>query len=104
MHAYSAIPDIDSDRQANLSTVATVLGGRTTIVVCLAFYSVAAFLAMCYFGLLAIGLGLVYVILMLHSLRLENSAEITKMYRLFPAVNTVVGFILFVALFLQNRF
>jgi len=28
MHAYSAIPDINADKQANLQTTATILGKK----------------------------------------------------------------------------
>ena len=29
MHAYSAVPDIEADREANISTVAIFLGARS---------------------------------------------------------------------------
>jgi 4-hydroxybenzoate polyprenyltransferase len=104
MHAYSAAPDIESDRLAGLSTIATVLGDKATIVFCLVLYSVASVLAAHYFGLLAIAVGSVYILLMAISLQQNKSDELTTIYRLFPAINAAVGFILFVALFLQKRF
>ena len=45
MHAYSAVPDIDADRRARLSTVATALGRSRTLVFCGLAYLVAALLA-----------------------------------------------------------
>ena len=39
MHAYSAVPDISADKDAQVPTVATFLGLRGTIWFCLAFYT-----------------------------------------------------------------
>lgn len=45
MHAFSAVPDIQADSDAKVDTIATWLGGRTTIWVCFALYTIAAVLS-----------------------------------------------------------
>ncbi len=50
MHAYSAIPDMASDRLAGVETVATFLGRNGTHLFCSACYLAAALLAFPYVG------------------------------------------------------
>jgi 4-hydroxybenzoate polyprenyltransferase len=38
MHAYSAVPDISADREADLQTVATLYGKNGTLLFCIICY------------------------------------------------------------------
>lgn len=100
MHAYSAIPDISADSDNGLHTIATWLGARGTIFFCATCYGLAALVALPSLKLIALALGLVYLGLMLLSLRAalqSDQAEraIFSIYRTFPLVNSLAGFVLF---------
>src|SRR5690606_26943780 len=56
MHAYSAIPDIEADREAGVNTVATLLGKSGTLLYCLAAWVAAAALSYQYLGYLSVAL------------------------------------------------
>jgi lycopene elongase/hydratase (dihydrobisanhydrobacterioruberin-forming) len=103
MHAYSAVPDIDADRAARLSTVATLLGREKTLVGCGLAYATAALLVYPALGVLAVLGGLVYVGMIILSLRSRQPDELFALYRRFPLLNTVVGAAVFVAVGLQHE-
>lgn len=95
MHAYSAIPDIEADREAKLSTIATVLGTTGTHLFCLAAYIGSAVLAYQYLGKISVVIGLIYVGMMLVSLLGRDKDSVFQIYRRFPLVNAGVGFAIF---------
>lgn len=95
MHAYSAIPDIEADREANVATVATFLNKGGTLVFCLAMYLGSAILAYPYLGILAVIIGCVYAGLIVLSFASRTTAGIFGIYRQFPFVNAAIGFFLF---------
>jgi 4-hydroxybenzoate polyprenyltransferase len=97
MHAYSAVPDIAADSTAGLKTIATLLGVRGTIALCVLLYLAATAVAFVYIGALALPLGAVYVVLM----ALSYSGNVWKYYTYFPYVNTIAGMVLFFALLLR---
>ena len=91
MHAFSAIPDIEADRDARLNTVATKLGATGTHIFCVICYATASVLVFYFAPLLAV-LGLVYVAIMLVSVL---SGKVFEVYRCFPIVNMLTGFLVF---------
>lgn len=93
MHAYSAIPDIEADRSAGLSTVATLLGKTGTFIFCLVMYTISTYFAYHYLGVTAIFLGAVYAFMIVVSMLLSNRTF--SIYKLFPVVNSFCGFLLF---------
>lgn len=95
MHAFSAIPDIAADREADLSTIATTLGPTGTQIFCIAAYVVSAVLAFPYLGTFSIIAGGVFVSMMLASLFSAGRIDVFRIYRLFPTVNAAVGFAIF---------
>jgi 4-hydroxybenzoate polyprenyltransferase len=103
MHAYSAIPDIVADRSNGLYTVATFLGARGTIVFCAVCYALAALVSSVPLGAVALGLGAIYLVLMVLSWRAQTGEAIFGIYRWFPLVNTVAGFLLFWSVMLQHH-
>lgn len=95
MHAFSAIPDIDADREAKLNTVATLLGRSGTLLFCLIMYLSSGVLVFQYLGYLALPLAAVYVLIIALSYISTEENKVFAIYRYFPPVNATVGFILF---------
>jgi len=88
MHTFSAIPDIEPDRETGIRTTATVLGERRTYVYCGVCWLAGA----AAFGVLDIRLGalmLVYPALIVAIV--TASVAVDRAYWWFPAINTVVG-------------
>lgn len=104
MHAYSAIPDISVDRAANTPTVATLLGFNGTLVFCFVCYALCALLAFPFLGIVAGVLGAVYLGLMLFSFKAKTEAGLMRVYKWFPLINTLCGFVLFWAIALSKFF
>ena len=102
MHAYSAVPDIEPDKQANLKTIATRLGGNATIIFCLLCYVISAAIVYQYLGILSVILGVIYALMMIWSLKLNKTGEVFKIYKIFPLVNAVAGFLIFWKVFLTQ--
>lgn len=95
MHAFSAVPDIHADTQAGLSTIATTLGKRGTIAFCASLYLAASALLVPTFGWSILLLGTLYLGLMIAAWRTTNTEALFRVYRVFPRMNTLVGFLLF---------
>ncbi len=95
MHAYSAIPDIQADTEAGVETVATLLRKEGTLFFCSACYLLSAIFAFRSLGLFACILGLVYLGLMAASLFTNQTGGVYRIYRYFPVVNSVSGFLIF---------
>ncbi len=104
MHAYSAIPDIDADRQAGLSTIATLLGKTGTLTFCFAMYVSAVVCAYQYLGMIAIAVGLIYIGVIMISYFQKDPDTVFKIYRLFPLLNAGVGLALFWCVLISNLF
>lgn len=95
MHAYSAIPDIEADRNAGISTISTVLGSKGTHLFCLAAYIASAMLSYEFLGYFSIAAAALYSLIMIVSLRSKGREGVFRIYRIFPVVNALVGFLLF---------
>src|SRR5215218_1435469 len=95
MHAYSAVPDIEADRKANVPTVATFLGARFTLLFCLALYIGSAALAFGYLGSVSVMIGLIYVGMIIASLIQTDREKLFAIYRRFPILNAGIGFAIF---------
>jgi len=100
MHAYSAVPDIAADKASSTSTVATLMGRKLTLWLCGVAYIVAAGLSYGLIGWPAILGGIVYLGLIILSLRTRTNKQLFKLYTWFPVVNTVLGAGLFFAVLL----
>ncbi|ELY86975.1 prenyltransferase [Natrinema altunense] len=91
MHTFSAIPDIEPDRQTGTRTTATVLGERRTYAYCGACWLASAVA----FGALDGRLGaLMLVYPGLVAAIATASVAVDRAYWWFPAINTVVGALL----------
>ena len=91
MHTFSAVPDVDADRAAGVSTTATWLGEGRALWYCGLLWAAAAL----GFGLVDWRLGAalgVYPLLLAAVVRAE--VPIDRAYWWYPAVNAVVGGVL----------
>ncbi|WP_336025234.1 prenyltransferase [Halobellus salinisoli] len=91
MHTFSAIPDIEPDREAGIRTTATYLGERRTLAYCLVCWLAAALA----FALVDIRLGVLlvaYPALVFAIYRADVDVE--RAYWWYPLVNTAVGALL----------
>lgn len=95
MHAFSAIPDISSDKKAKLSTVATVLNKQKTIVYCGLLYLLSGLLTFGHLGIVSVLLAMVYVGIMVGSYISKDKKTIFTIYKLFPYVNMIAGGVIF---------
>ncbi len=88
MHTFSAIPDIEPDREAGIETTATFLGESNTYYYCVMCWLSAAFVFTythwVFGGLLLVYPGLVFGILAV-------GVDIDEAYWWYPAINTLVG-------------
>ena len=101
MHAFSAVPDIESDKKAKINTVATTLGKNNTIIFCAMLYILAAALTYEYLGYFALIGGFVYAIMMIRAYMAKTKEDVFAIYKLFPHVNMFVGAYLFFAVILS---
>ena len=95
MHAYSAIPDIEADKEAGVSTIATLLGSTVTLLFCLAAYLASAALASSFLGYSTTIFAAVYAVMIVLSWFSSKEDGVFSIYKYFPLVNAFVGFALF---------
>lgn len=104
-HAFGAIQDINPDRSAKISSIATVLGARATIWLSLIFYSAAVFIvALQGMEYLAIAIvGLLYCVNIIPFLKTndKNSAKTNRGWRRFLWLNYVSGTIVTMVILAQ---
>jgi len=91
MHAYSAIPDIEADSMANISTVATLYGKKGTLIFCIACYMLSIICSLPYLWWFSIVWWLVYIVMMIVSF----SGNLFRLYTFFPWINWIIWFLLF---------
>lgn len=94
MHAYSAIPDINADKQANLQTTATILGKKWTLLYCLTCRLIAGIIGYTIIWPISIIAWLIYLTLVIFSWK----KNLFNIYRRFPVINTLVGMAIFLTI------
>lgn len=94
MHAFSAVPDITSDKKAGLQTIATKIGRNGTILFCATCYLLSASFAYDKLGWFSIAGSTLYVAMMWLAYRSDDK-ELFKLYKAFSYVNAIFGFMLF---------
>lgn len=99
MHLFSAVPDIVSDKKADLRTSAVVFGRSKSLMLCALLWSFTAFIlsSQVLFNPWLYLMWL-YPCIVLYSLVMGNEK---KVYWLFPWVNGIFGFGFFVVMFLD---
>lgn len=88
MHTFSAVPDIEPDREAGIDTTATMLGERWTLVYCGAVWLAAAVLMGLLHPFLGAAFGIYPVLTLLFAL---SEVSVDRAYWWFPVINTVAG-------------
>ncbi len=91
MHLYSAIPDIAPDRQAGLKTTAVALGESKSAWLVMLLFAISGFLASLMIHWAVLGVGGLYGALVWRA----SAIGYAKIYKVFPIVNAVLGFLLF---------
>ncbi|WP_411964099.1 prenyltransferase [Haloferax sp. YSMS24] len=91
MHTFSAIPDIEPDREAGIRTTATLLGARWTYAYCAVTWGLAA-AAFALVDLRLGGLLAVYPLFVFGVAR--TGVAVDRAYWWFPLLNTVVGMLI----------
>lgn len=92
MHCYSAIPDIEPDHKAWLTTTAIYLGKNKSLIYCGILYLLSAILSFPTLWWFSILWGIVYLIMIIIS---YYKKDIFVLYKLFPYINLIIGFSLF---------
>jgi len=90
MHCFSAIPDIDADQKANLTTTAVLFGFKWALRWTLGWYILASVGWFLLHPLVWIG-AMLYVIPTILAFRMP----IFTLYRRFPYINGILGMLLF---------
>lgn len=98
MHCYSAIPDIEPDKQAWLRTTAVFLGKQNALIYCWLLYSAAAIVSYPILWRASIVWGIIYLTMIIIS---YTRKEIFWLYKIFPYINFIVGFGLFWVILLK---
>ncbi len=92
MHAYSAIPDIEADTKAGIRTIATVLGVKKTLLVCLVGYIIIGVLFYEIDLLFHSFLVIPYIVLILISLKkMKQATGFFSIYKIYPYITYIVG-------------
>jgi 4-hydroxybenzoate polyprenyltransferase len=91
MHTYSAIPDIQPDAQAWLTTTAVLLWKRRTLVYCAALRIWASIL----WSLVVWPLSYLFWAIYLSLVYVSIKQDVMQVYTWFPYVNAVIWFFLF---------
>ncbi|MBK42634.1 MAG: hypothetical protein CMC83_02015 [Flavobacteriaceae bacterium] len=97
MHLFSALPDIKSDRSANVKTTAVWLGFKKATLLTLTYYSIAALLCGVYvniwlgfLGFLCYGVPTAYIYFT------KKTKNVFVLYKQFPLINLFSGATLFI--------
>lgn len=104
MHLFSAVPDIECDREAGIMTTAVVLGERRSLMLVAAFWSIFAVLVIYLTGLHPLSLLVLMFPAFPFTLLLDRRKDINKLYWRLPYVNNFLGAILFSVLVLGLAF
>ena len=102
MHAYSAVPDIKADFAAGLQTIAIMIGERRTIYLCWFLYIFAAYLVRDIIPFASIIGGVIFSYFMYRSLQADTPEKLFKLYTHFPLINTTIGALVSISLFVKS--
>ncbi len=92
MHCYSAIPDIEPDRQAWLTTTAVYLEKQNSLIYCGILYLLSALLSFSTLWWFSVVAGIIYISVMMIS---YYKKDIFALYKIFPYINLIIWFLLF---------
>jgi 4-hydroxybenzoate polyprenyltransferase len=93
MHLFSAIPDIESDKQANVITTAVFIGRTLSLWICFLFWFIFIYIAVIIFGAFTpiSYIAFLYPLMPLVLLFGKN-LDIDRIYWFYPYINGLLGF------------
>ncbi|MFB6284510.1 MAG: prenyltransferase [Halobacteria archaeon] len=91
MHTFSAVPDIEPDREAGISTTATILGKQKTLIYCFIFWLFASLSIATTSKTAALVTG-IYPVLVIFIMIKEP--DIDQVYWWYPYINGLLGMVL----------
>jgi 4-hydroxybenzoate polyprenyltransferase len=100
MHLFSAVPDIACDRQAGITTTAVFLGRNASLAFCLVLWTVFAFLVVDLAGYFPLSYLVFLFPAVPLALLVSPNLQIETVYQYLPLLNTALGGLTFVVLFL----
>lgn len=98
MHLFSAIPDIECDRSAGIRTTAVYLGRDGSLALCLAFWAGLAAITLVASGFFPLSFLVLAYPAVPALLLARPSIPIERVYWRFPALNTLLGGLVFIAM------
>ncbi|MBP2146109.1 4-hydroxybenzoate polyprenyltransferase [Methanofollis sp. W23] len=102
MHLFSAVPDIECDRAAGITTTAVLVGERASLLLCLLFWSGFALLVIGLAGFSPLALPVLLFPAVPLLLLLSRRMRIGRVYWYLPLVNTALGGLAFTAVTLSK--
>ena len=103
MHLFSAIPDIEWDRDVNLMTSAVKIGERGSVYICLSLWAAFSVTVLVIGGFSPLSfLPLIYPSLV--ALTIIRGLEVSDVYWFYPYINTGLGGLLFLVGFSRIPF
>jgi len=102
MHIYSAIPDIEFDRQAGITTTPVWIGKKRALLLCLFFWGCFALMVLSLTDFFPLGLLVILYPLFPAVGLLRPDIPVERLYWYLPYVNTALGGLLFTAVTLSR--
>ena len=103
MHLFSAIPDIDFDKQVGIRTTAVILGEKISLILCLTLWTGLAFITLIVGNLTLLSyIPMIYPIMVLYLFIFNKKTE--TVYWFYPYINTGLGGLLFLIGAFQTSF
>ena len=103
MHIFSAIPDIEYDRAARITTTPVFIGERLSLLLCLIFWISLSLIVINLANFYPLSFLVFLYPLFPLILLLSKNIKIEKLYWYLPYVNTALGGLLFFALIIDKN-
>ncbi len=104
MHLFSAVPDIACDRSAGIMTTAVLLGRKRSLILCLILWSGLAAITLTASGLHPLSLAVLAYPAVPAVLLARPGLPVETVYWRLPALNTMLGGLLFTAMVVTKGF
>jgi 4-hydroxybenzoate polyprenyltransferase len=98
MHIFSAIPDIEYDREVGINTTPVYIGEKASLLLCLFFWLGLSFIVIYLANFFPLSFLVLLYPLFPILILIKSSIKIDKVYWYLPYVNTVLGGLLFTSL------
>lgn len=103
MHIFSAIPDIEYDKAAGITTTPVFISKRPSLLLCLIFWIFLSFIVIDLANFYPLSFLVFLYPLFPLILLLKSNIKIEKLYWYLPYVNTALGGLLFVVLIIDKN-